>query len=208
MEALFNGIGFGLILAFLVGPVFFALLQTSLEHGFLAGAKMIVGIALSDILFIVVAYFGMAPIAQTPAFQYWMGIVGGIIMIIFGLASLFKKPPSKEKTAEEKTFKRIRGWRLALRAFALNGLNPFVLIFWLTTTSTIIGRYPNSPLDHGLFLTGMTLTAIGTDLGKAYAARKLSTILTPKIMLYINIAVGLALVLFGARTIYMVWAMV
>ena len=148
MEALFNGIAFGLVLAFLVGPVFFALLQTSLEHGFYAGAKMIVGIALSDILFILVAYFGMAPIAHTPEFQYWMGIVGGGIMIVFGLAALFKKQPKQTDTRQEKTFKRIRGWRLALRAFALNGLNPFVLIFWLTTTSNIISRYPNDPMDH------------------------------------------------------------
>jgi len=54
----------------------------------------------------------------------------------------------------------------------------------------------------------MTITAIGTDLGKAYAARRLSTILTPTIMRYINIVVGIALVIFGARTIYQVCTMV
>lgn len=206
MEAFGGGIALGLVLSLLLGPVFFALLQISLAHGFRAGAKMVAGIAASDLFFILICYFGLAPIASTPVFQYWMGIIGGGIMMAFGLASVLKLP-AKASDAD-KTIAKLDGWKLVLRAFVLNGLNPFVLIFWLTTTSNVITRYPAEPMNHCLFFVGMVMTAIGTDLAKAYAAKRLSSVMKPELLRYLTIGVGIALFIFGARTIYKVWYMI
>jgi threonine/homoserine/homoserine lactone efflux protein len=37
IEAIISGIGIGLVLTFITGPVFFALIKTSIEKGFHAG---------------------------------------------------------------------------------------------------------------------------------------------------------------------------
>jgi len=50
MEAVFNGVIYGLVLAVLVGPVFFTLIQTSIERGFKSGVYVAIGISLSDAL--------------------------------------------------------------------------------------------------------------------------------------------------------------
>ena len=47
-EPLFSGIGFGLLLAIMLGPVFFTILQTSLHEGFKAGLFLAFGVLLSD----------------------------------------------------------------------------------------------------------------------------------------------------------------
>ena len=48
LEPLLSGITFGLALALMVGPVFFALIQTSLHEGFRAGSFFATGVFISD----------------------------------------------------------------------------------------------------------------------------------------------------------------
>jgi threonine/homoserine/homoserine lactone efflux protein len=43
IEAIISGIGFGLVLTFITGPVFFALIKTSIEKGFHAGVALALG---------------------------------------------------------------------------------------------------------------------------------------------------------------------
>ncbi|WP_216351112.1 LysE family transporter, partial [Mucilaginibacter polytrichastri] len=50
IEAIFSGIGIGLILTFLTGPVFFALIKTSIEKGFQAGIALALGVVTSDVV--------------------------------------------------------------------------------------------------------------------------------------------------------------
>jgi len=52
IEAIITGIGFGLVLSVLTGPVFFALIKTSIEKGFHAGVAMALGVVTSDMVFI------------------------------------------------------------------------------------------------------------------------------------------------------------
>jgi len=49
IQAVRTGIILGLTLAVLIGPVFFALLQTSIHKGFGAGVLVAIGISASDI---------------------------------------------------------------------------------------------------------------------------------------------------------------
>ena len=49
MEIILSGIGMGIVLSFLTGPVFFALIKTSIEKGFYAGVALAAGVV--DILF-------------------------------------------------------------------------------------------------------------------------------------------------------------
>jgi len=52
MEIVFNGVKFGFSLAFLIGPVFFTIIQTSIERGFWNGAWVALGVSLSDAVYV------------------------------------------------------------------------------------------------------------------------------------------------------------
>jgi len=47
----------GFLLSFMVGPVFFVLLETSATKGFRAGLIFDIGVIFADILFLFIAYF-------------------------------------------------------------------------------------------------------------------------------------------------------
>ena len=59
MSIVLKGIQLGFLLAFLVGPVFFTIIQTSVERGFWNGALVAVGVSLSDTLYVTICYFGL-----------------------------------------------------------------------------------------------------------------------------------------------------
>ena len=59
MEIVLNGIVSGIVLAFLIGPVFFTIIQTSIERGFWSGVFVAIGVSLSDAFYILVSYFGL-----------------------------------------------------------------------------------------------------------------------------------------------------
>ena len=50
------GIPWGIFLSFMIGPVFFVLLETSIIKGFRAALVFDLGVVLGDIFFICVAY--------------------------------------------------------------------------------------------------------------------------------------------------------
>jgi len=62
MHPLLNGLFFGLTLTILLGPIFFALIQTGVERGFRAGVVLGSGIWISDIIFIIAVYLGVSRI--------------------------------------------------------------------------------------------------------------------------------------------------
>ena len=49
-----EGLGYGVVTAFLIGPVFFTLLRAAMDYGFWGGVSVAVGIIASDILVAVI----------------------------------------------------------------------------------------------------------------------------------------------------------
>src|SRR5437879_4586916 len=91
MLIVFKGIQLGIVLAFLVGPVFFTIIQTSVEKGFWNGALVAMGVSLSDILYVAICYFGLFQFLNDPGSKKNMAYAGGAILIGFGLYHLIVK---------------------------------------------------------------------------------------------------------------------
>ena len=91
MNALFEGIWFGLMLAVLAGPILFALLQAGIEQGFKAGMMVALGVFFSDVLFVLTVYFGLTyilAIVNLDGFKITLGVAGGIALILIGIGTL------------------------------------------------------------------------------------------------------------------------
>src|SRR5471030_622063 len=90
-EAIISGIGIGLVLTFLTGPVFFALIKTSIERGFHAGVYLALGVVCSDIVFVGSILFG-SQLFDIPAHaKILAGEIGSAILFTVGIYYLFKK---------------------------------------------------------------------------------------------------------------------
>lgn len=200
MGAIGNGLLFGVLLALLIGPVFFALIQTSIEKGFAAGAGMATGIALSDALYVGIASIGVASLAENKDFQVWLGFAGGSIMLLFGLFTFWKKvAPLQDLPGEAGSGTLIKQ---LVKGFMLNGINPFVLLFWVGIASMVNLNYNYSLPEEIVFFSAIVATVFLLDLVKSYVANKLRNILSFRFMIWMNRVVGIALILFSFRLFY------
>jgi threonine/homoserine/homoserine lactone efflux protein len=203
-QALWEGISMGLVLSAMIGPVFFALVQNSLEHGFRYAAVLALGILLSDLIYVLITYFSVSIFAQYPNFEIILGYAGGAVLIGFGISNMLKKNRNRPNTGGiplPKTKKRT-GF---MKGFGINGVNPFVLLFWISIAGLVNLKSEFRRIDIWLYYAGILLTVFCIDLLKAFIAKQLSGFVTPKLMAKLNIVVGLVLVFFGGKLVKFAW---
>jgi len=201
MDIIIKGVISGIVLAFLIGPVFFTLLQTSIERGFSSGVFVAIGISLSDSFYILISYFGLTQFMQSASFRLYMAYAGGGILLLFGLYYLFVK---SRKLAQYDPHKvdNASGFRLAAKGFLINGLSPMVLFFWLATVSVATTQLGYSSSKNALiFFASIVLTVFTTDVLKAKLADKLRVLITPQVIRIMNIVLGLVMVVFAGKLI-------
>ena len=197
IEPFFGGMTFGLLLAIMLGPVFFALLQTSLHEGFKAGMFLAFGVFLSDAGLITVCYTFASFIRLMDSHHQIMSWIGGILFIGFGIFNFFQKIKVKEIDDNKKTVHT----HFVLKGFLLNLLNPAVLFFWLGVVGLVSVKENYTRTDDAIFFGSTLLTIFLTDILKSYVAHRIKNLLRPKIMIWINRSIGIILVGFGFRMI-------
>lgn len=201
MDIVLNGIVSGIVLAFLVGPVFFTIIQTSIERGFWSGVFVAIGVSLSDAFYIFVAYMGLIQFVEAPHLRHYLAYGGGAVLLGFGLYYLFIKSRKLVNYDPEKIQYKSRG-RLIAKGFIINGLSPMVLFFWIATVgvaTTQLGY--NIPREAAIFFASIVATVFTTDLIKAKLADKLRLLITPRVIRIMNIILGLVMVIFAGRLI-------
>ncbi|HAA12452.1 MAG TPA: homoserine transporter [Cytophagales bacterium] len=202
IEAFWNGILGGLFLAILIGPVFFALMQTAVEKGFFHGIFLALGIMLSDAFYFFLCWLGISSFEENDTVKAYMALAGGVILVGFGIVYIVK-PVARKGVKQRDVGSRTRLASEILKGFLLNGVNPGVLFFWIGIVSAVTAnpRYGNSE-GAFMFALGILLTVFTTDILKAYLANKLSALVTPQFMKIMNRVVGLALFGFGLYMFY------
>lgn len=226
MDLYLSGIKYGLALSILVGPIVFALIQTSIERGFRAGTLVGVGIWTSDLLFILAAYFGVSYIADfiaSESFVLGLGIVGGLVLMVLGTITLLSKPPSiplNNKNGADILDEHLPSildlendnilrppsyFSLWLKGFFINTLNPFTIFFWTGITSTVVLQDNLVNKDAFIFYSSILGTLIFTDLLKVGLAKLVRRFLTPKNILWMRRFSGAALFAFGIALIIRVY---
>ncbi|REG91535.1 LysE family translocator [Algoriphagus antarcticus] len=200
-QSLLEGISMGLLLSAMIGPVFFTLIQSSLEKGFRYATMVALGILCSDTLYVLLTFFGVKFLADSGSFELVLGYVGGAILIGFGISYLVKRQsaaPDPSLAEVPKARKR----SAFIKGFSINGINPFVLLFWISIASLVHLKVSFDSMDVWLYYSGILVTVFSIDLTKAYIAKKLSQFVTPRFMFWLNKAVGVVMIGFGIRLIW------
>jgi threonine/homoserine/homoserine lactone efflux protein len=91
MDIISKGIVSGLVLALMIGPVFFTIIQTSIERGFSNGVFVAIGVSISDAMYILISYFGLTQFLSKPEVRLYMAYGGGAVLLAFGIYYLFVK---------------------------------------------------------------------------------------------------------------------
>lgn len=209
VEDIITGIPLGIFLSFLIGPVFFVLLETSAVKGFRAALAFDLGVVVADIVFILIAYGSSFRLIMRIKNDPGIFIFGGAIMIVYGFISFLKLRKTGRALKEDKdvTVELIRKnyHSLFWKGFLLNFINVGVLLFWFMI---LISIGPKLDLDTGRLITFFG-TVIGTylvvDIFKIIAAKQLKTKLTPTNILRIKQVISIMLIVFGIVIASQAW---
>ena len=192
-----------LLLTFSFGPAFFALINTGITHGYKTGSLLAVGVVASDfilcLLMIVLIHFGASNFIHDEKSQRFMGILAGIILIVFG-AVHFKEPIPKKDNVIEIVVPSPRA--MIVKGFFLNCLNPAVWLLWLGNVTAVSKTLQYSVFNMVVYFSITLGLVLLVELGKVSVAGKLKQILTPKTMYVVNVITGGLLVIFGLVLIY------
>ncbi|MFZ4522380.1 MAG: LysE family translocator [Bacteroidales bacterium] len=200
LHPLFEGIILGLTVAISVGPALFALLQTSIKYGIKVGIFLAAGIFVSDLALVVGFYFGASAIVTNPKYHLVLGIIGGIVMTVYGVYTFFKKVSMTEQVEAINVIKVKKKGPMPyfFKGFVLNFANPFLWVFWITSMLAINATYGGNQKSVALFFAGSLSVILLTDILKVVLANKIKIAGNPQVKLWMNRIVGLLFMIIGA----------
>jgi threonine/homoserine/homoserine lactone efflux protein len=189
-----QGGAIGFLVAAAIGPIAMLCIRTTLERGRIAGIAAGMGVAVADTIYAAIGAYGISFVgAALSNGESWLKLVGGIVLIAFGIYLARKQPVT---AAEEQEVPK------SLTA-------DFVMTLGLTLTNpmTILsfaGLFAGVSGLRGFPLTEIPALLIGVFAGSAVWWLALAFIIglirhriSPTTMLWINRASAAAIIGFG-----------
>ena len=197
IEDIQAAIPLGFFLAFMIGPVFFMLIETSITKGVRAAIAFDVGVIIADVIFISIAYLSSFQLLENISNLPGLYVFGGTILSVYGLIILIKKPNEKKIENEINNTTKANYLQLFVKGFLLNFINIGVLVFWLGIV-VVTGPSLESDINRFVvFFSALMITYFLTDLIKIILAKQLKKKLTPKIIIKTKKSLGVLLVVCG-----------
>ncbi|MCB2221418.1 MAG: LysE family translocator [Bacteroidetes bacterium] len=208
MTPFLQGVLLGLTFAVLLGPAFFALIQTSIHRGFRYGAYLAIGIFFSDLVALLLCYFGASQIlGSDPRENKYFSIIGGIILVIFGTYTFSRRvmEQSADNTGNNLADGPSAFYIYIIKGFFLNALNPGMWFLWITIVVSISANYGVNNQAILFFLLGTLTTIFSTDIAKCFVSNQIKRFVNARVMTWMNRIVGIVLIGFGTYLVINVY---
>jgi threonine/homoserine/homoserine lactone efflux protein len=192
---LLKGILVGIVIAVPVGPVGVLCVRRTIFQGRLLGLLSGIGAATADLLFGVVAGFGLTVVQQWLLdYQDWLRAGGGLFLLWIGAAALRKRELSAAETSRSgEDFVQA-----FLSTFLLTITNPITILAFLGVFAAVGFSGGEATLPNGLMLiAGVGAGSLLWWLGIAFGAGLFRGRLDEKHLLWINRGSGAILILSG-----------
>lgn len=209
LQDIISAIPLGFFLSFMIGPVFFVLLETSVVKGFRAAVMFDLGVVLADVVFITIAFFSSYRLIQSIKDDPALFIFGGLVMLTYGIISFInnRKESKKIKLDEidPKELAKTNYLSLFIKGFFLNFINIGVLGFWLAILITIGPQLELKTSRMLTFFTTLIITYFVTDIFKILLAKQLRNQLNQKNILLIKKFISIVLIICGLVLLSQAW---
>ena len=197
MNSLIEGILLGLSLAFLFGfgPAFFALIQTALHRGFWPAVLLATGIFINDVSIVIISLLGSAQVFHASDNYKLLGIIGGSLLIVFGLYNFNTRPVVQQ--SESLVVNSPHPIIYIGKGFLLNIANPFVWLFWIGLVVGVTARFKAETTKIFTFFASALIVVFLSDILKSFAAFQFKKFATATFILYIHRIAAISLIAFG-----------
>jgi threonine/homoserine/homoserine lactone efflux protein len=197
----------GILLCFLIGPVFFIVLETAATKGFRAAIVFDLGVVTADFVFIAIAYFSSYRLINNIKDEPALYIFGGLIMVTYGIISFLKLKKINKENEEviEEIVQKTNYRSLYFKGFILNFINVGVLGFWLLIFLTFGPILQLKTPRLIVFFSAVIITYLLFDVAKMMLAKKLKSKMTPVNILKIKKLTSILLIVFGISIMLQGW---
>ncbi|MEA2054446.1 MAG: LysE family transporter [Candidatus Thermoplasmatota archaeon] len=117
------------------GPLFFANIAHGTRSGVKSGLVFSVAHTLVEFALVMLLALGLLTVASKPIVKLVIGVIGGAVLIAFGISQIhnsFRYKPAELKRGTPSSR------HLFLIGLAFTGLNPYFVIWWLTAGAQLI----------------------------------------------------------------------
>jgi len=164
-DLLIRGLAAGLIIAAPVGPVNVLCIQRTIEKGWKSGILSGLGAAVADTIYGAIAGFSISLVIRFLVHEeYWIRLIGGMVLIVIGVIFYFRPPQSLETAKPHSSANSD-----FVSTLFLTATNPTTVLSYLAVLATLgLGKqrplWQTSILVAGIFCGSMTwwLTVTGT----------------------------------------------
>lgn len=196
MRKYFEGLKFGLLLQFAVGPMCLMVFNTAQNSGILVAFSLVLAIALVDAFYIILASMGASKLLKKDTIQHTVKIIGAIVLMVFGINIILNVfgmniiPGLDLNPNSSSAF---------MQGIVLTLSNPITIVFWgsVLTTKIIDENFRKKELvifSIGLVSATLLFLSIVAVLGMV-----LSSFIPDAVSNALNIIVGILIIIFGIR---------
>ncbi len=204
VNAFLKGLAISLLLIFSVGPVIFTIIKQSINHGRRGGFSFIIGVWVSDLIWVVLSNGFSEAIKTLLNFKIPIGIAGCAFLIGMGIYFAFIKKTEPRRLQEPveiagdeytPTGKKTNYFAIMSSGFIINTLNPAVISFWVIMAASLASVY--SFYDRVIIFSTCLGVNMLADVGKVFGAGYIGKKLSDRVILIINRASGVLYLIFG-----------
>lgn len=191
-----EGLKFGLLLQFAIGPMCLMVFNTAKNSGFLIAFSLVIAITLVDAFYIALAAIGASKILENKKVNKVFKILGSIVLVLFGTNIILNVfginilPGMNLKVNTTNIF--IQGLILTLS-------NPITIIFWGSVLTTKIIDDNLKRKELLIFYLGLVLATLFFLSLVAISRVILSNFISGTISNILNILVGILIIYFGIK---------
>lgn len=197
-SAIGKGFRFGLLLQAAIGPVCLFVLNSAIAQGFFTAFAAISAVVLADALMITISLLGASLLFRKRRFTWFSQILGGFVLIIFGLDMVLNVFGVKVVPGFT-LFQVNTAMSLFLQTLLLTLSNPLTILFWGGVLASKVAENEWARAELVSFAFGCVL-ATGVFMTLIAALGGFVVVLLPPIILQgLNIVVGAVICGYGVR---------
>jgi threonine/homoserine/homoserine lactone efflux protein len=195
MNFFFKGIILGFSIAAPVGPIGVLCIRRTLEFGRWSGFISGLGAAAADVIYAIIAAFGLTVISNALlAGQFWLRLIGGIFLLYLGGKIFFTKQVNKaNEVPRKKTLLQD-----FISTFFLTLTSPMTILSFLAIFAGLgLATTKGSYMSALMFIIGVFLGSTAWWILLSEGVTLFRKRVTQKVMLWINRIAGLLIASFG-----------
>jgi len=195
MPIVASGFITGLLLQIAIGPVFFLILNITIQRSLVDGLFAVAAVTIADYTYILLAIFGVGKLLGNPRIKRALGICSSIVIVLLALVMIISaRSPAKRAIGGTSSSNHIASF---LSAFGLTISSPLTIVFWTSMFASRAlekGYNKKQVLLFGLSAGIATVVFLGLS---AILFSFLRTSIPLEVLPIVNIAVGIALIAYG-----------